>query len=41
VIRRVRFVPVTALRFEETVRFYRDTLGIPVLREVVLHGKAP
>lgn len=40
-ITRVRFVPITASRFEETVRFYRDVLGIPVLREVVLHGKAP
>ena len=40
-IKRIRFVPVTASRFEETVRFYRDTLGVPVLREVVLHGKAP
>lgn len=40
-IKRIRFVPVTAARFDETVRFYRDTLGIPVLREVVLHGEAP
>ncbi|MBI3972946.1 MAG: VOC family protein [Chloroflexi bacterium] len=40
-ITRIRFVPVTASRFDDAVRFYRDTLGIPVLREVVLHGKPP